>query len=130
MGRVADLPEIPSTGRFPIHKHPPRTSAQQINRRSDEFMNAIQYDEWNQPRLSDTKETLATDRYHMGRVADLPEIPSTGIFSYTGELIQNRSLGGKAAMPSVRPYLTESRFAKAFPAQFFKLILYVSNDHG
>ena len=37
--------------------------------------------------------------FYMGRVTDLPRIPTTGIPQYAGECIQNRCLGGADAMP-------------------------------
>eukprot|EP00960_Hanusia_phi_P030167 748419-Hanusia_phi.AAC.1 len=58
----------------------------------------------------------------LGRVKDLPRIPSTGIDKYYGECIQNRSLGGKTGMPRnhQKASLVEVDEFFRLPAKFMK----------
>lgn len=76
------------------------------------FLSAIQlwnYMSWERTREEDVKRSLKAfdvtyslngkHWFPLGRVEGLPAIPSTGIFKYYGECIQNKSAGGKDAMP-------------------------------
>mgnify|MGYP001309130474 CR=1 FL=1 len=78
------------------------------------FVNQINF--WNYMSWESTKEQDCRDAlsafeiscslngrswYHVGRVEGLSEIPTTGISNYTGELIQNKSMGGKKGMHKV-----------------------------
>ena len=59
----------------------------------------------------------------MGRVKDLPRIPTTGIQQYTGHCIQNASLGGADAMPTKNRKASLEQLEDNFlgaPAKFLK----------
>ena len=61
--------------------------------------------------------------FYMGRVTDLPRIPTTGIQMYTGECIQNASLGGADAMPKKHRKASLVQLEENFlglPAKFMK----------
>eukprot|EP00802_Teleaulax_amphioxeia_P007769 Tamp_07777.p1 GENE.Tamp_07777~~Tamp_07777.p1 ORF type:complete len:441 (+),score=86.05 Tamp_07777:185-1507(+) len=64
-----------------------------------------------------------THWFYLGRVMDLPRIPTTGIPQYTGECIQNKKLGGADAMPKKHRKASlvelEDNFFGA-PAKFFR----------
>jgi len=64
-----------------------------------------------------------THWFYLGRVCDLPRIPTTGIPQYTGECIQNKKLGGADAMPKMHRKASLVQLEDNFlgtPAKFFR----------